>query len=317
MYASTPRELAPEEDQGVLLSLIKTPQVGNLDYIEQATQTPVTRGARGFPKSRTSSSSTAFPACAAAFAGFLLKPWDERDKQPEAGADRARAEIPRRAAGAGAGLLAARAARLDRRRADAVRHPHHRRLRDARRRRAQDAAGGAGKRPLPVHRRRPQVRHAAIRVQGRRRQGQPHRRQHGRRRHGAGDHARRQLRQPVQPLRPQLPGHPAGAARVPPDARLADPLSIAHQQRRARAAVGGGERLGRGAAERADQLPAAQFRDAVGRAVPRPHARRGARFPQGEIGRRFFPRATPTTSRAIRASTSRRATRSSTCSCSR
>ena len=37
---------------------------------------------------------------------------------------------------------------------------------------------------------------------------------------GAGDDARRQLRQPVQPLRPQLPGHPAGAARIPPDARI-------------------------------------------------------------------------------------------------
>ena len=67
------------------------------------------------------------------------------------------------------------------------------------------------------------------------------------------------------------------------DARLADPLSAAHQQRRARAALGGGDRLGRSAAERADQLPAAQFRDPLGRAVPRPHARRSARFPQGEI----------------------------------
>ena len=37
MYASTPRELAPEEDQGILLSLVKAPQVGNLDYTEQAT----------------------------------------------------------------------------------------------------------------------------------------------------------------------------------------------------------------------------------------------------------------------------------------
>ena len=38
MYVTTPRELAPEEDQGILLSLIKTPQIGNLDYTEQATQ---------------------------------------------------------------------------------------------------------------------------------------------------------------------------------------------------------------------------------------------------------------------------------------
>ena len=95
------------------------------------------------------------------------------------------------------------------------------------------------------------------------------------------------------------------------DARLADALSGAHRQRRAGAAVGGGDRLREGAAERADELPAAQFRDPVGRAVPRPHARRGARFPQGEVDKRFFPKAIPTTSRAIRANTSRRATRSS------
>ena len=282
MYASTPRELAPEEDQGVLLSLIKAPQVGNLDYTEQATparQHGGARGSRGLARlhdQRLSQRPRGLRRISPEALGRARQ-------EPEAGARRAQAEIPRRAAGAGAGFLAARSARLDRRRADAVRHPHDRRLRDARRRRAQDAAGGAGKRPFPVHRRRPQVRHAAICVQGRRRQGEPHRRQHGRRGHGARDHARGQLRQPVQPLRPQLSGHSAGAAGIPPDARLADPLSAAHQQRRARAALGGGERLRGGAAERADQLPAAQFRDPVGRALPRPHARRSARLPEGEI----------------------------------
>ncbi len=37
MYVSTPRELAPEEDQGILLTMIKTPQSANLDYLEQVT----------------------------------------------------------------------------------------------------------------------------------------------------------------------------------------------------------------------------------------------------------------------------------------
>ncbi|MGO9942444.1 MAG: efflux RND transporter permease subunit [Rhodoblastus sp.] len=37
MYVSTPRELAPEEDQGILLTLVKTPQSANLDYLEQVT----------------------------------------------------------------------------------------------------------------------------------------------------------------------------------------------------------------------------------------------------------------------------------------
>ena len=73
------------------------------------------------------------------------------EQDPEAGSGRAQPEIPRRPAGAGAGVFASRIARLDRRRADAIRHPHHRRLYDARRRCAQDAAGGARERPLPVH----------------------------------------------------------------------------------------------------------------------------------------------------------------------
>ena len=37
MYVTTPRELAPEEDQGILLTMVKTPQSANLDYLEQAT----------------------------------------------------------------------------------------------------------------------------------------------------------------------------------------------------------------------------------------------------------------------------------------
>ena len=233
-------------------------------------------------RSSTPSWSTAIPTCGAGFAGMILKPWDQRTRDQKAGAGGAGAEVPRRAGGAGAGLRAAVAARLDRRRADAVRHPHHRRLSDARRRRGEDAAGGARQRAVPVHRRRPQVRHAAICRQHRRQQGQPHRPVDVGHRRDAVDHAGRQLRQPVQPARPQLSGDPAGAARLPPDARVADALPVAHQQRRAGAAVGGGDGHREGAAQRADQLPAAQLGDAVGRAVPRPHARRGARLPQGQ-----------------------------------
>ena len=70
---------------------------------------------------------------------------------------------------------------------------------------------------------------------------------------------------------------------VPLRSRLAHPLSGAHQKRRARAPVGGGEGLGKRSAQCADQLPAAQFRHPVRRAFPRPHARRSARFPHREI----------------------------------
>ena len=36
MYMTTSRQLAPEEDQGILFTLVKTPQYANLDYLEDA-----------------------------------------------------------------------------------------------------------------------------------------------------------------------------------------------------------------------------------------------------------------------------------------
>jgi len=77
MYASTPRELAPEEDQGILLTLVKTPQVGNLDYTEQATQR-LYEEARAVPEILHTFAINGVPNVRAAFAGLLLKPWDER-----------------------------------------------------------------------------------------------------------------------------------------------------------------------------------------------------------------------------------------------
>ena len=77
MYASTPRELAPEEDQGILLSLIKIPQVGNLDYTEKATQTLYGQ-VKDLPEFDHLFVINGFPSVRAGFAGVLLKPWDER-----------------------------------------------------------------------------------------------------------------------------------------------------------------------------------------------------------------------------------------------
>ena len=79
MYASTPRELAPEEDQGILLSLVKTPQVGNLDYIEKATQKLYSE-ARLVPEVAHNFVINGVPSVRAAFAGLLLKPWDQRTR---------------------------------------------------------------------------------------------------------------------------------------------------------------------------------------------------------------------------------------------
>jgi multidrug efflux pump len=79
LYVSTPRELAPEEDQGVLLSLVKIPQVGNLDYTEQATRR-LFEQVRGVPEIAHVFVINGAGGVRLAFAGFLLKPWDERSR---------------------------------------------------------------------------------------------------------------------------------------------------------------------------------------------------------------------------------------------
>jgi hydrophobe/amphiphile efflux-1 (HAE1) family protein len=79
MYQSTPKELAPEEDQGVLLAIVKTPQSGNLDYLESATQKlwGVTQTIKEHAHLFVING---FNGVHQGFAGILLKPWDQRDR---------------------------------------------------------------------------------------------------------------------------------------------------------------------------------------------------------------------------------------------
>ena len=79
MYLSTPKELAPEEDQGVLLSIIKTPQSGNLDYLERATR-KLWDVASSVPEASHLFVINGFNGVHQGFAGILLKPWDQRTR---------------------------------------------------------------------------------------------------------------------------------------------------------------------------------------------------------------------------------------------
>ncbi len=76
---TTPRELAPEEDQGFLISLVKAPQLANRDYMEQATQR-LYNEAKTVPEVLHTFIINGYPNVRAGFAGFLLKPWDERTR---------------------------------------------------------------------------------------------------------------------------------------------------------------------------------------------------------------------------------------------
>jgi multidrug efflux pump len=79
MYVSTPKELAPEEDQSVLFALVKTPQYANLDYLEQSTQV-FNRIAETIPERAHVFTINGSQGVHQAFAGILFKPWGERNK---------------------------------------------------------------------------------------------------------------------------------------------------------------------------------------------------------------------------------------------
>ncbi len=80
MYVSTPRELAPMEDQGILLTPITTPQSANLDYLEQVTSRLKTDV---FDKVAERSHVFVINGSGgvnSGIAGLLLKPWSERGR---------------------------------------------------------------------------------------------------------------------------------------------------------------------------------------------------------------------------------------------
>ena len=288
LYLSTPRELAPEEDQGFLLSIVKTPQYANLDYLERTTAS-VTKLLQDIPEKAHVFAINGMAGVRQAFVGVIMKPWEERERSTKQVQQQLQGSLPRSDGRRRVRLRAARAAGLGGRTAGAIRHPHDRRLPAARAGAGERAEGRARERLVHLHGHGPEVRHAAVRVQDRRRQGQSPRHLDAGHRLLAGDAAGRQFRQPLQLVWAQLPGCAADAARVPRYGGLADALSGANggnarQSGRTRAAVHRRHRLADGAAERAHELPAIELGDAVGRAVPRPHDGRGRRLPQATGG---------------------------------
>ena len=193
MYTTAQKELAPEEDQGILFNLIKTPQYANLDYLEQVTE-HLDKVFDTVPeKEHVFAINGMGGDVHQAFAGILFKPWDERHRTQKQILQELQPKVASIAGGTDLHLRPALAAGLDRRAAGAVRHHHDGRLRAARAGARQHAAGSAEERPLHLHRHRPEVRYAAGRVQDRPRQGQPPRHHHAGHRQLAGDAARRQL----------------------------------------------------------------------------------------------------------------------------
>jgi multidrug efflux pump len=79
LYMTSQRELAPEEDQGILFTLVKTPQYANLDYLEDATL-QLYGAYSTVPEKEHVFTINGMGDVHQAFAGLLLKPWDERER---------------------------------------------------------------------------------------------------------------------------------------------------------------------------------------------------------------------------------------------
>ena len=79
MFITTPKELAPEEDQGVILTLIKGPQYGNLDYLEKATN-KLAQATFTVPEADHLFAINGYQGVSSGFAGIILKNWGDRKR---------------------------------------------------------------------------------------------------------------------------------------------------------------------------------------------------------------------------------------------
>ena len=76
----TKSELAPEEDQGIVFSLIKAPQYANLDYVD-AYGKQLDEAFASFPETDTRFVVNGMQGGPnSGIAGMILKPWDERER---------------------------------------------------------------------------------------------------------------------------------------------------------------------------------------------------------------------------------------------
>lgn len=75
----THNELAPDEDQGVIFMMSNAPQTANLDYLNAYTDefTPLFKT---FPEYYSSFQINGFNGVQSGIGGFLLKPWNERER---------------------------------------------------------------------------------------------------------------------------------------------------------------------------------------------------------------------------------------------
>ena len=292
LYMNTAKELAPEEDQGIVFSVTKAPKYANIDYVDFYGE-KLDKAFAKFPETDLRFVLNGINGPQGGIAGMLLKPWDERE----------RSSIKLKP------LVQAELSKIEGVQAFAFNLP--------------PLPGGPGGLPVQmvinstagfqaVYEQMEKLKDAArksglfivsdsdldfnqpvVRVSDRPFQGQRSRHQHGAGRRHAADAAGRQLRQPLQSRGAIVSGDPAGAARHAAVAGSARRLLCPDQHRAAGAAVDHRVDRDRHRSELADPLQPAQLRDLLGGADAGRDGRAGGGLPGGrseEAAGRLRPR---------------------------
>ncbi len=131
MYMTSQRELAPEEDQGILFNVVKTPQAANLDYLEQATA-QLGKVFETVPEKEHVFTINGLTDVHQAFSGILFKPWERARAHAKADPGGTAGQGRRYRQCAGVHVSAALAAGIAGWRVGAVRDHDHGRLSPAR-----------------------------------------------------------------------------------------------------------------------------------------------------------------------------------------
>jgi len=83
LYMNTSKELAPEEDQGILFSLTKAPKYANIDYANYYGE-KLDKAFAKFPETDLRFILNGIPSPNQGIAGMILKPWDQRKRSSTA-----------------------------------------------------------------------------------------------------------------------------------------------------------------------------------------------------------------------------------------
>ncbi|KYK45367.1 acriflavine resistance protein B [Bradyrhizobium liaoningense] len=94
LYMHTSKELAPEEDQGIVFALTKAPKYANIDYLDYY-GTKLKNALQKFPETDLSFVLNGVGGQQSGMAGMLLKPWNERKRSSIALKSLVQAELSR------------------------------------------------------------------------------------------------------------------------------------------------------------------------------------------------------------------------------